>query len=441
LTTSDAVPQRYRVAVIGGGPAGLFAAIRYAESAVAARLDNSGHTVEPGAWPGIVVLERRTHPCRKLLVAGSGQCNLTHAGPVGDFAEHYGGGAKPGAVARFLKPALLEFSNTELLDWFRTHGLDFEEEEGGKVFPVTRKASSVLDILLAEAKRLGVEIRGERRVMSLATVDGGFVIETAQEKIRAEAVLVATGGASYPVTGSSGDGYALAAALGHAVVAARPALAPVYVADFRLASVAGLSFRGAGLTIRRDGRKLSSRVGDILITHKGISGPLVLDASRGIRPGDRLEVRFAAIGLEAFRTHLDKLLAAAPRRLVKTVLSDCGLPRSLAESFCKLTGLADSAIAADLKRSARETLCTLACACPLDVSALGDFDEAMATAGGVDLAEVDAKTMQSRLVPGLFFAGEVLDFDGDTGGYNLQAAFSTGALAAKALAARSPAAS
>jgi len=359
---------------------------------------------------------------------------LTHSGPIEDFADHYGGGAKPGAAARFLKPSLLEFSNAELLAWFRARGLDFEEEEGGKVFPVTRKASSVLDILVAEAKRLGVEIHGERRVVSLAAEAGGFIIRTSHESITADSVLVATGGASYPVTGSSGDGYALAAELGHAVVAPRAALAPVYVAGFRLASVAGLSFTGAGLTVRRDGKKTSSNIGDILITHRGVSGPLVLDASRGIRPGDKLEVRFTDIDLDAFRERFDELLAAAPRRFVKTVLAECGLPRSLGELFCRLAGLTDSAIAADLKRSAREMLCSLACACPLDVAELGNLDEAMATAGGVDLAEVNAKTMESRLVPGLFFAGEVLDVDGDTGGYNLQAAFSTGALAAKALA-------
>jgi predicted Rossmann fold flavoprotein len=419
----EAVQPPYRIAVIGGGPSGLFAAIRYAEQA-------SGSTVRTR----IVVLERRSHPCRKLLVAGSGQCNLTHAGPIEDFAKHYGGGAKPGAVARFLKSSLLEFSNTDLLDWFRARGLDFEEEEGGKVFPVTRKSSSVLDILLSEATRLGVEILGERRVLSLAVADGAFVIGTSHESITAGSVLISTGGASYPVTGSSGDGYALAAALGHTIVSPRPALAPVYIEDFRFGSVAGLSFKDAGLTVRRGGKKLSSRVGDILITHKGVSGPLVLDASRGIKPGDRLEVRFADIDLDAFRERLDGHLAAAPRRLVKTVLADCGLPRSLSELFCKLAGLAESAIAADLKRSVRETLCTLACACPMHVTALGDLDEAMATAGGIDLAEVNPRTMESRLVPGLFFAGEVLDVDGDTGGYNLQAAFSTGALAAKGLA-------
>lgn len=421
----EAVQPQFQVAVIGGGPAGLFTAIRFAEQ-----------TVRAAVHPRIVVLERRNHPCRKLLVAGSGQCNLTHAGPIEDFAEHYGGGGKPGVVVRFLKPSLLEFSNTDLLDWFRARGLDFEEEEGGKVFPVTRKATSVLDILLSEAKRLGVEIRGEHRVMSLAKANASFVIGTSHESITADSVLVATGGASYPVTGSSGDGYTLVAALGHTVVAPRPALSPVYVVDFRLGSVAGLSFKGAGLAVRRNGKKLSSRVGDILITHKGVSGPLVLDASRGIKPGDRLEIRFADIDLDAFRERLDEQLAAAPRRLVKTVLADCGLPRSLAELFCRLAGLAETAIAADLKRSAREALCTLSCACPLDVASLGDFDEAMATTGGVELSEVHSRTMESRLVPGLFFAGEVLDIDGDTGGYNLQAAFSTGARAAKTLAAR-----
>jgi len=433
MPESDA--QLYCVAVVGGGPAGIFAAIRLAESACAAG----------AARPRIVVLERRAHPCRKLLVSGSGQCNLTHAGTIEDFAEHYGGGARPESAGRFLKPSLHGFSNGDLLDWFRARGLDFEEEDGGKVFPVTRKASSVLDILLSEAKKLGVEIHGESRVLSLEEADGGFVLELAQDShalgrksVRASSVLIATGGASYPATGSSGDGYALASALGHTVVPPRPALAPVYVDGFSLSTVSGLSFKGAGLTVRRGGKKVSIQTGDILITHRGLSGPLVLDASRGILPGDRLEARFADVDIEVFRERFDTLLATAPRRFVKTVLCECGLPRSLSELLCRLAGLPDAAIAADLRRAARESLCTLACAFPVDVAALGGLDEAMATAGGVDLAEVNARTMESRLVPGLFFAGEVLDVDGASGGYNLQAAFSTGALAARSMAARLP---
>jgi predicted Rossmann fold flavoprotein len=416
----------------------LFAAARYARS-----------VVESGGTPDIVVLERRARPCRKLLLSGSGQCNLTHAGPVEDFLERYGGGAKPGAAARFLRPSLLEWTNEDLLGWFRARGLEFEAEDGGKVFPVTHRAGSILEILTAEASLLGVAMLGGRRVTGLGRNGSGFVITGAREPadgtsandaedgpIMADAVLIATGGASYPVTGSSGDGYALAAGLGHPVIDPRPALAPVIVDRFPLASVAGLSFRDAGLVIRRGGKKAAARTGDVLITHRGLSGPLVLDSSRGIMPGDRLEVRFADVGYEAFRSRFDERLAASPRRLVKTALAECGLPRSLAEAFCAMAGISGTVTAAELRRASRDALCGLACAFPFDVAALGGMDEAMATAGGVDLGSVNPKSMESRIVPGLFFAGEVLDVDGDSGGYNLQAAFSTGAMAAKGMAAR-----
>ena len=416
----------------------MFAAVRYARA-----------VVESGGTPDVVVLERRAHPCRKLLLSGSGQCNLTHAGSMDDFLGRYGGGAKPGAAARFLRPSLLEWTNEDLLGWFRARGLEFETEEGGKVFPVTRRAGSILEILTAEAEALGVVIKGGCRVTSLERRGTGFVItaerepadaapgsEAADDSVTADAVLIATGGASYPATGSTGDGYALAAGLGHPVVEPRPALSPVIVAGFPLAPLAGLSFRDAGLVIRRGGKKAAARTGDVLITHRGLSGPLALDSSRGIMPGDRLEVRFADVDHEAFRSRFDERLASAPRRLVKTALAECGLPRSLAEMLCAVADVGPEVTAAELRRTAREALCELACACPFDVAALGAMDEAMATAGGVDLGSVNPKSMESRIAPGLFFAGEVLDVDGDSGGYNLQAAFSTGAMAAKGMAAR-----
>ncbi|MBL8965797.1 MAG: NAD(P)/FAD-dependent oxidoreductase [Spirochaetaceae bacterium] len=436
-------PAEAAAIVVGGGPAGLFAALRLAEG------------LREAGTPGeVLLLERRERPARKLLLAGSGQCNLSHAGPVEDFLPRYGGGAKPGAAGRFLKPALHAFTNEELLDWFRDRGLEFETEAGGKVFPATRRASSVLDILLAECARLGVRLAAGFRVRSAERVADGFLLRAAraetagpgdEEGFSAPLLLIATGGASYPKTGSSGDGYAFAAALGHRVVPPRPALTSVLIRGFTttgLAGLAGLSFRNAELVLRRAGEKPILRSGDLLVTHEGFSGPLILDASRDMRPGDHLELGFSGCPIEEFRVRFDAELKAAPRALVRTSLAAAGLPKSLAERLVELAGLAAESGSAELRRESREALCRLACAFPAEIRSLGGFDEAMATAGGVDLAEVNPKTMESRVAPGLFFAGEVLDVDGDSGGYNLQAAFSTGALAArgmleKALAARS----
>ena len=461
----------YRAIIVGAGPAGLFAAIGLAEALGAGSSADYGPADDGLAAAGsaILVLERREKPARKLLLSGSGQCNITHSGPMADFLDRYGGGPKPESAGRFLKPALFGFTNEELLSWFRARGLDFETEDEGKIFPADRRAASVLKVLQDEASRLGIRIETQRRVLGIerssgaenaygferapgvAGAPGGFLLHAgnpgadpagqgglpAPTEYHAPAVLIAAGGASYPKTGSSGDGYALAASLGHHIVPPRPALAPVFVKDFPLGALAGLSFRDAGLTLRRGGpggQRSLAREGDLLITHEGLSGPLILDASRSIEAGDILEIRFSEAGPDAFRARLDADLKANPRRLVRTILAETGLTKKMAERFCDLAGIAPEETAASLPRARREALCVLACAFPLEVARLGSLDTAMATAGGVALPEVNPRTLESRLAPGLFFAGEVLDIDGDSGGYNLQAAFSTGALAAKGMA-------
>ena len=417
-------PRRDAI-IIGGGPAGLFAAIRLAE-----------------VGSGVLLLERKEKPGRKLLLSGSGQCNITHTGEIADFLGHYGGGSKPESAARFLRHALFSFSNQDLIAWFRAQSLDFETAENGKIFPSDRRASSLLRVLLDKAERLGVKIETGSRVMGIDRLDsaaaGGFLVRSETAEYRANSVLIATGGASYPVTGSSGDGYALAASLGHAIVTPRASLVAVIVKDFKLAGLAGLSFQDAGLAIRRHGRRILSKEGDLLITHEGLSGPLILDASRSIEAGDILEIGFVKATPEAFRSRLETELVSNPRRLARTALADSGLARSMAEHFCELVGVGEEETAAALPRQRREALCRLACTCPFEVDRLGGLDLAMATAGGIELTQVNPKTMESRLVPGLFFAGEVLDIDGNTGGYNLQAAFSTGALAATGMLASLP---
>ncbi len=389
---------------------------------------------------GILVLEKREKPGRKLMLSGSGQCNITHAGDIDEFLKHYGGGARPESAARFLKPALLNFTNEDLLSWFHERGLEFETEENGKVFPVCRKASAVLELLVKECERLGVRIKANRRVLAIKK-QGAFHItavegESREEEYAASAVIIATGGASYPKTGSSGDGYAIVKALGHSIVEPRAALAPVIVKDFPLGDLAGLSFKGAkvnkwGLTPDQKKGKALLFEGDLLITHEGLSGPLILDASRHMRAGDTLEVCFVDKTPVEFRSELDMALKLNTKRLVRTVLPELGLTRSMAERFCDLAGVGASETGSVLSRAKREELCRMACAFPFVIERMGSLEAAMVTAGGVELSEVNAKTMESRLVPGLYFAGEILDFDGDTGGYNLQAAFSTGALAAK----------
>ncbi len=410
-----------RLVIAGAGPAGLFCACRLALCA--------------GKQADILVLEKMPRPGLKLLASGSGQCNISHAGPIRDFLGHYGG------KERFLKPALLGFDNQSLLDFFRERGVDFEtEEESGKVFPVSRRASSVLDALLSQCKELGVELRLGQSLKSIRVKDpqegGGFGLSCAEDKageIDTQALLIACGGRSYPRCGSAGEGYELARALGHRIVDLRPALSPVRVRDFSLAELSGLSFSQAGMELYRAGKKLLERRGDLLITHKGFSGPLILDSSRSIRPGDELRLNFSTLEVD-IKAELDRAITQAPKSLARGLLARIGLPKSLGSVLSRLAGIGENLICAELTRESRRTLCSLATAFPAQVEALGSWDEAMVSAGGVDLAEVDSQTMASRLIPGLFFAGEILDIDGDTGGYNLQAAFSTGDCAARGIA-------
>ena len=396
--------------VVGGGPAGLFCAVRAAERG-----------------RRIILLEKMTSPGRKLLLSGSGQCNLTHDGDIPSFLTHYGDHGS------FLKPALLNFRNQDLISFFADRGIRFETEPGGKIFPASRRAADILGVLLKEAAGNHVEIRTGESVLDISKPDDRFSIRTVRGIYRADLAVIATGGITYPQTGSTGDGYEFARRLGHAVTDTGPALAAVEGPDGRFSDLAGISFDNVTVSIYRDNRKIRQHAGDILFTHAGLSGPGILDCSRFIRPGDLLRISFLP-GLDARSAKealLDRIAAAGNRR-VRTVLSSLGLPDRFAGKLLRLAGLPPDLTGAHLTRDARTALIELLTEGPFPVERLAGPRDAMVTRGGVSLREINPKTMEARLVPGLFYAGEVLDIDGDTGGYNLQAAFSTGALAAKA---------
>ena len=398
------------IAIIGGGPAGLFCALQAA-----------------GEGRDIVVFEKKPSPGRKLLVAGSGQCNITHDGEIADFLSHYG---DHGA---FLRPALMNFTNRDLARFFAGRGLRMETEPGGKVFPETRKSADVLAVLLAECAARGVEVRSSDPVLAVERYDDGFLVTTKTGTTRAATLVIATGGASYPVTGSTGDGYTFARALGQPVTEVAPALAPVYVEDYPFADLAGISFQNLTLSVYRDGKRARQHTGDLLFTHTGLSGPGILDLSRHILPGDVLRVAFlSGATSEEVRKRLADAVAAGGARQVMTVLP---LPERLGRRLLELAGIPAEETCAHLGKKARNALAASIAEFPFRVARLGGFNEAMATRGGVALEGVNPKTMASKIVPNLYCIGEVLDIDGDTGGYNLQAAFSTAALAARQIAA------
>jgi len=410
--------------IVGGGPAGLFAGISAAQH---------------GAR--VLILERQEKPGGKIPVSGGGRANLTHAGELPELLRHYHGGEKPKEAARFIKPALYSFSNRDLMEFFSARGLPLVVEPDGRVFPETYRAEDALRVLLREAERLKVEILTRTRVLRIKPVPRGFELFApgkAGPVAKSLTMILATGGRAYPQFSGSDDGYRLAAQLGHRVVPPRPALVPVLVAPPAFApfsKCAGITVRNVVVTLIHEGEVVRKTCGDVLFTQKGLSGPAVLDLSRDVEPGDLLRVAFVSgMNGASVERHLLAQAANRGRRTVARALQELGIPLGLARALMEALGISATHMA-ELSRSERRALVdALALGYPFPLVGTAGWEEAMVTRGGVALAEVSSKTMESRIVPGLFFAGEILDIDGESGGYNLQAAFSTGFLAGKSAA-------
>lgn len=398
--------REYDCIIIGAGPAGLFCAAHLAPARV-------------------LVLEKMVLPGRKLLIAGSGQCNITHAGDVKSFIEHYG---DHGA---FLRPALMAFSNTSVRNYFEERGVSFVERESGKVFPASLSADDILDVLLDACDKAGAEILSSTPVEMVSFDDGMYTVKTLHGTYYAKVLVLATGGKSYPQTGSTGDGFTFAGALGHSVAEPHPSLAPVYVADHRLADLSGISIPGAVVSIWRGGKKLLARSGDLLITRFGYSGPVILDAARWMRAGDQLRVAFSPKKAEELDVLIRTACAASGTKQVQNLLDSAGCPDRLIKQMIKESDIPEGTTGSQLTAAQRSRLVGNLTAYLVEIDHVGDFRVAMATAGGVVLDGINKKTCESKIVPGLFCIGEVLDIDGDTGGYNLQACFSTAFLAAQ----------
>jgi predicted Rossmann fold flavoprotein len=331
----------------------------------------------------------------------------------------------------------LSFSNRDLREFFRGRGLEMVTGENGKVFPQTRQAADVLEIMLKECEKLGVSIQCSEPVTEISRAGESFTVITAVARYNTGTIVITTGGASYPQCGTTGDGYRLAASLGQPVTETAPALTPLLVRPFPFAALMGQSFEQMRFSVWREGKKVADHTGDVLFTHLGLSGPGILDASRGIKPGDVVRLSFAGMRREEFSADIAKRAAENPNWQVGTILAKYPIPERLNRKLLKISEIPEDQKCAHFSATQRSVLVTNCTEFPLAVAALGDYKIAMVTRGGVALDSVNSKTMESKIVPGLFFAGEVLDIDGDTGGYNLQAAFSTGYLAAQEIRKRS----
>lgn len=393
--------------IVGGGPAGLFCALQAANENI-----------------HVLVLEKKQSCGNKLLISGSGQCNITHDGEIRQFLTHYGDNGS------FLKPSLLNFGNQDLISFFNERGVPLEIEPGGKVFPISRKASDILDLLILECKKNGVQIKKSSPVTNIEYIEDRFQVTTDIDKISSNFLVIATGGETYPATGSTGDGFRFASRLGHTVSETGSALTGIQVKDYKFSDLSGISFADLAISLFRNGKKIKSHMGDILFTHSGLSGPGILDFSRYIRPGDILKISLIP-GLDTREMNevLIKKISESGTKQVRTVLSGFDLPERVVRRLMELANVDPDLTGPHLTKKDRIALIDLITACPFEVSKLGGPDEAMATRGGISLTEINSKTMESRIISGLFFVGEVLDIDGDTGGYNLQAAFSTAKLA------------
>jgi len=403
------------VAVIGGGPAGIMAAITAAAEGAQA-----------------VVFDRAA-PLATILRTGGGRCNLSNAAAdLGQLVSSYPRGGK------FLLSVFSRFGVPETLGWFRSRGLPLAVEEQDRVFPASGKAEDVRDLLLGEARRHGVKLRGGTAVRRVERTAGGFRLITGDSAGRSPsparfaALVLATGGDWRNPTGS---GYRLAASLGHTITPLAPSLAGLLTAESWPRGLSGLTLHGVQARAHFDGRKAVDERGDLLITHRGISGPLAFRISARsaflpFSPQAPLRVLLSLLPDLApaqAEEELKGAMGSHPRQAIATALGGYA-PRSLCLAVLALAGIDPARSSSQISRTERKAIAELLCGLPLSVTGREE-ETAMVCAGGIALDEVTPSTMESRIVPGLFFGGEVLDIDGYTGGFNLQAAWSTGWLA------------
>ena len=450
-STSDAlpgdVPERddaRRVIVVGAGAGGMMAAGRAAERGAA-----------------VLLIEKTDGPGKKLLISGKGRCNLTNARELEGFISMFG------PNGRFLHGAFHRWFREELLSFLGRYGVATKVERGGRIFPASDDAADVVAALRRYLADYGVELRTGVRATAIALRDGRVEgVRTEAGVLPARAVILATGGATWPATGSAGDGYRMAASLGHTVTKLRPALVPLVVAEIeRAKSMQGVSLRNVRMTAfrlpaeridptltpatdygrgidgkRRRGPLIESRMGEMVFTHFGIGGPITLLMSLSIVDalaegpvGVSIDLK-PALSAEELRVRLQRDFDRFGKRGFRSLLAGL-LPHKMIEPFVAMTGIAPETPGHQIDAAQRERLAALLKSLRFNIKGPLPLSSAIVTAGGVSLKEVDPRTMASRLIPGLFFCGEVLDLDADTGGYNLQAAFSTGYVAGEEAAA------
>ncbi len=407
--------ERADCIVIGGGPAGLTAAGTAA-----------------GRGLNTILLEKMHKPARKLGITGKGRCNLTNAAPMNEFIAHFG------RNGRFLRQAFQTFFSEELCRFIENLGLELVTERGGRIFPASGRATDLVRTLIRWAESRGTIILPQVAVTELRTdTDGSFIIQTERQakknqlqEFNAGAVIIATGGMSYPATGSTGDGYRLASRLGHSIIQPRPGLVPVETDLDVIKPAVGLRLRHIQADVYIDGRKAGGQFGELEFYEFGLSGPVILTLSSlisdAVTTDNSVEV---VVDLKPALDHqkLDqRLLRDLNRKNTVQELLTGLMPGKLHPIAVRQCGLVLQQPCHQVTGKQRKTLRNWLKEFRLPVTGIRSWEEAIITRGGISLKEVNPNTMESKIVPHLYLIGEILDLDGDTGGYNLQAAFSTG---------------
>lgn len=405
--------MKKRVVVVGAGPAGMMAAGKAAER---------GHDV--------VLLEKNDRVGKKILISGKGRCNITNNTDIEGLIENVPGNGN------FLYSAFYTFSNTDLINFLNEYGLETKDERGGRVFPVSDRAKDVVDTLHKFLNNNRVKLMLKSVVQEIKTEGSrvaGVILKDGTE-YPCDSVVLTTGGVSYPGTGSTGDGYRIARKLGHTVVDLKPSLVPLVVEEDWIKELQGLSLKNISVTlINKNGKKVYSDFGEMLFTHFGVSGPVILSGSRHILDLNYKDVKLVidlkpALSEEKLDDRIIRDFEKFSRKQFKNSLDEL-LPQKLIPVVIKLSGIAPEKYVNQITKEDRRNLVKLLKNFTLTIKASRSIDEAIVTAGGISTDEINPSTMESKLISGLYFAGEIIDVDGYTGGFNLTIAFSTGYLA------------
>jgi len=405
--------NNFDVIVVGAGPAGLLAA---------------GRSAELGAK--VLVLEKMYAPGRKLLITGKGRCNITNAAPVSEFITHVF------PDGRFLRSAFSNFFSEDIIELLQKNGVESTLERGGRYFPASNKSLDILNALLKWVGELGVEIRCNQRVEKLVVENGAITgVKANGELFEASKVILATGGKSYPGTGSTGDGYELARQVGHTIEKPIPALVPLETKGGVAQKLQGLNLKNVKAVIWVDGKKAGEDFGEMIFTHFGLSGPIILTLSRiavsALQNNKKVEFTIdlkPALDDQKLDARLIRDLNEHGKKQIGNIFREW-LPASMIPVFIELLQIDPEKECHQVTGNERKQIRNLLKNLRFEISHNRSFKEAIITAGGVVTSEIFPKTMESKLISGLYFAGEIIDLDAETGGYNLQIAYSTGWLA------------